>query len=73
MTQRILAQRGRLITDENSRWWTLGAMCFALFGRGHSARDRADRREPIQQRRRGGAGRAEREHCEERGRERQAA
>jgi EmrB/QacA subfamily drug resistance transporter len=31
MTQRILAQRGRLITDENSRWWTLGAMCFALF------------------------------------------
>ncbi len=31
MTQRILAQRGRLITEENSRWWTLGAMCFALF------------------------------------------
>ncbi|MBV9413518.1 MAG: MFS transporter, partial [Solirubrobacterales bacterium] len=27
----ILAQRGRLITEENSRWWTLGAMCFALF------------------------------------------
>ena len=23
--------RQRLITDENSRWWTLGAMCFALF------------------------------------------
>ena len=23
--------RHRLITDENSRWWTLGAMCFALF------------------------------------------
>src|ERR1700758_3330304 len=21
----------RLITDENCRWWTLGAMCFALF------------------------------------------
>jgi len=31
MTQRILAQRGRLITTENGRWWTLGAMCFALF------------------------------------------
>jgi EmrB/QacA subfamily drug resistance transporter len=31
MTARIRAQRGRLITDENSRWWTLGAMCFALF------------------------------------------
>jgi EmrB/QacA subfamily drug resistance transporter len=31
MTQRILARRGHLITDENSRWWTLGAMCFALF------------------------------------------
>jgi EmrB/QacA subfamily drug resistance transporter len=31
MTQRLLAHRGRLITDENSRWWTLGAMCFALF------------------------------------------
>ncbi len=31
MTQRILAQRGRLITEKNSRWWTLGAMCFALF------------------------------------------
>jgi len=25
------AHRHRLITDENSRWWTLGAMCFALF------------------------------------------
>ncbi len=23
--------RHRLITDKNSRWWTLGAMCFALF------------------------------------------
>ncbi len=23
--------RHRLITEENSRWWTLGAMCFALF------------------------------------------
>ncbi len=23
--------RERLINDENSRWWTLGAMCFALF------------------------------------------
>ena len=31
MTDRILAKRGHLITDENSRWWTLGAMCFALF------------------------------------------
>ena len=31
LTQRILAHRHRLITDENSRWWTLGAMCFALF------------------------------------------
>ena len=28
---RILAHRHRLVTDENSRWWTLGAMCFALF------------------------------------------
>jgi EmrB/QacA subfamily drug resistance transporter len=25
------SSRHRLITDENSRWWTLGAMCFALF------------------------------------------
>ncbi|MBV9836624.1 MAG: MFS transporter [Solirubrobacterales bacterium] len=31
MTERILAHRHRLVTDENSRWWTLGAMCFALF------------------------------------------
>jgi EmrB/QacA subfamily drug resistance transporter len=31
MTGRILAHRHRLITDENSRWWTLAAMCFALF------------------------------------------
>jgi EmrB/QacA subfamily drug resistance transporter len=31
LTERILAQRHRLITDENRRWWTLGAMCFALF------------------------------------------
>ena len=31
MTERILAQRHRLVTEENSRWWTLGAMCFALF------------------------------------------
>ncbi len=31
MTARILAHRHRLITDENRRWWTLGAMCFALF------------------------------------------
>jgi EmrB/QacA subfamily drug resistance transporter len=31
LTERILANRGRLITEENSRWWTLGAMCFALF------------------------------------------
>jgi EmrB/QacA subfamily drug resistance transporter len=25
------AHRHRLINDDNSRWWTLGAMCFALF------------------------------------------
>ena len=31
MTGRILAYRHRLINDDNSRWWTLGAMCFALF------------------------------------------
>jgi len=31
MTQRILAHRHRLVTEENSRWWTLAAMCFALF------------------------------------------
>jgi EmrB/QacA subfamily drug resistance transporter len=31
MTGRILAHRHRLVTEENSRWWTLGAMCFALF------------------------------------------
>ena len=31
LTDRILAQRHRFINDENSRWWTLGAMCFALF------------------------------------------
>jgi EmrB/QacA subfamily drug resistance transporter len=31
MTDKILAHRQRLITDENRRWWTLGAMCFALF------------------------------------------
>src|SRR3989440_2470112 len=31
MTARLLAHRHRLVTDENSRWWTLGAMCFALF------------------------------------------
>src|ERR671931_1668994 len=24
-------QRHRLITESNARWWTLGAMCFALF------------------------------------------
>jgi EmrB/QacA subfamily drug resistance transporter len=23
--------RGRLITESNAKWWTLGAMCFALF------------------------------------------
>ncbi len=28
MTERL---RARLITDDNRRWWTLGAMCFALF------------------------------------------
>src|SRR5437868_2518865 len=31
MTDRILAHRHRLINEENSRWWTLAAMCFALF------------------------------------------
>jgi len=31
MTERILAHRHRLVTEQNSRWWTLGAMCFALF------------------------------------------
>ena len=31
MTHRILAHRHRLVNDENSRWWTLAAMCFALF------------------------------------------
>ena len=29
MTTRML--RNKLITDENSKWWTLGSMCFALF------------------------------------------
>jgi EmrB/QacA subfamily drug resistance transporter len=31
LTQRFLNSRSRFITEENSRWWTLGAMCFALF------------------------------------------
>ncbi len=31
MTTRLAAHRHRLITEENSRWWTLAAMCFALF------------------------------------------
>jgi EmrB/QacA subfamily drug resistance transporter len=31
MTGRLHAHRHRLITVENSRWWTLAAMCFALF------------------------------------------
>jgi len=31
LTSRIKAHQHRLITDENSRWLTLGAMCFALF------------------------------------------
>ncbi len=31
MIDRLLAHRARLVTEENSRWWTLGAMCFALF------------------------------------------
>ncbi|HEY4829624.1 MAG TPA: MFS transporter [Solirubrobacteraceae bacterium] len=31
MTRRMLARRHSLITEENSRWWTLAAMCFALF------------------------------------------
>jgi EmrB/QacA subfamily drug resistance transporter len=31
VAQRLLAHRHRLVTEHNSRWWTLGAMCFALF------------------------------------------
>jgi EmrB/QacA subfamily drug resistance transporter len=31
MTDRLLAHRHRLINEENSKWWTLAAMCFALF------------------------------------------
>jgi EmrB/QacA subfamily drug resistance transporter len=31
VTERILAQRNRFVTEQNRRWWTLGAMCFALF------------------------------------------
>jgi len=31
VTDRILAHRHRFVTDENRKWWTLGAMCFALF------------------------------------------
>ncbi|MGH2914298.1 MAG: MFS transporter [Solirubrobacteraceae bacterium] len=31
MTRRLIAHRHHLITEQNSRWWTLGAMCFALF------------------------------------------
>jgi EmrB/QacA subfamily drug resistance transporter len=31
MTDRILARRHSLITEENSRWWTLAAMCLGLF------------------------------------------
>jgi hypothetical protein len=31
MTERIMAHRHRLVTEETSRWWTLAAMCFALF------------------------------------------
>jgi EmrB/QacA subfamily drug resistance transporter len=31
MTARLLAHRHRLVTEQNSRWWTLAAMCFALF------------------------------------------
>ncbi len=31
MTNAIRRHRARLITDENRRWWTLAAMCFALF------------------------------------------
>jgi EmrB/QacA subfamily drug resistance transporter len=27
----MTGHRARLITDENRKWWTLGAMCFALF------------------------------------------
>ncbi|MCW3048787.1 MAG: drug resistance transporter, EmrB/QacA subfamily, partial [Solirubrobacterales bacterium] len=27
----ISAPRRLALTDDNRRWWTLGAMCFALF------------------------------------------
>jgi MFS family permease len=27
----MIRHQARLITDENRKWWTLGAMCFALF------------------------------------------
>jgi EmrB/QacA subfamily drug resistance transporter len=31
MNARIIDGRRRLVTEENGKWWTLGAMCFALF------------------------------------------
>ncbi len=31
MTEAIRRHRARLVTEENRRWWTLAAMCFALF------------------------------------------
>ena len=32
MTERLAAQARRMaLSDDNRRWWTLGAMCFALF------------------------------------------
>jgi EmrB/QacA subfamily drug resistance transporter len=31
VTARLHAYRERLVNERNSRWWTLGAMCFALF------------------------------------------
>jgi len=32
MISALRARAGRLaLTDDNRRWWTLGAMCFALF------------------------------------------
>jgi hypothetical protein len=27
----LTSRYGHLITDQNRKWWTLGAMCFALF------------------------------------------
>src|SRR5438105_8421498 len=31
LTERIVAHHHRLVNEQNSGWWTLGTMCFALF------------------------------------------